>query len=277
MTDSHMSKTPGAAPARETITPSPIDLRQERGAFDIVGDVHGCGDELELLLAELGYQIELDRSGDEPRYRVVPPTGRRLVFVGDVIDRGPRPADCLRLQMDMSEAGLAFGVLGNHELKAARQMAGNPVSIAPGLRITLDDLDRQSPAFRDRVRRHLALLPSHVVLDDGRLVVAHAGIREDMIGQTSRKVRDFCVYGDVTGERGADGFPVRRDWAAEHRGSAAIAYGHTTVRRAEWRNNTINLDTACVHGGALTALRYPEREILSVPARRPYFGEPRFD
>lgn len=254
----------------------PIDLRHERGPFDIVGDVHGCADELELLLGRLGYDVARAGASDEPRYHVVPPPGRKLIFVGDLIDRGPRVADTLRLALDMIDAGSAFAVLGNHEFKAARMFAGHNVSIAPGLRLTLQDLEYQSEAFRDRVRRFVATLPSHLVLDDGRLVVSHAGIREDMIGRSSNAVRSFCIYGDTTGERGPDGFPVRRDWAAAYRGDALIAYGHTTVERAEWCNGTINLDTACVFGGSLTALRYPEREIVSVAAARPYFGEARF-
>jgi len=75
----------------------------------------------------------------------------------------------------------------------------------------------------------IADAPPYLVLDGQRLVVAHAGIKEWMVGQMSRRIRDFTLYGDVTGETDERGFPLRLDWAAEYRGPYAIVYGHTVV------------------------------------------------
>src|ERR1700754_1816372 len=111
---------------------------------------------------------------------------------------------------------------------------------------------------------------SHCVLDGGRLVVAHGGLREEMHGRGSGAVRDFCMYGETTGEIDEFGLPVRYNWAAEYKGKAMVVYGHTPVPQAQWLNRTIDIDTGCVFGGKLTALRYPEKELVSVAAARIY-------
>ena len=113
-------------------------------------------------------------------------------------------------------------------------------------------------------------LISHYVLDGGRLVVAHAGLIERYHGRASGRVREFCLYGQTTGETDEYGLPVRYPWAQEYRGRAVVLYGHTPVPAAEWLNNTLCLDTGCVFGGRLTALNYPERTTVSVPAARVY-------
>ncbi len=91
-----------------------------------------------------------------------------------------------------------------------------------------------------------------------------------MQGRGSGKVRDFALYGETTGETDEFGLPVRYNWAAEYRGAAMVVYGHTPVPEPEWLNRTVNIDTGCVFGGKLTALRYPEKEFVSVPAARTY-------
>lgn len=243
------------------------DRRDDSGPFDIIGDVHGCFDELRALLDELGYVVDRDAE----RFALSHPLGRRLVFLGDLIDRGPGVADCLRLAMDAVEDGVALCVPGNHEVKLLRKLRGRDVRITHGLDITLAQLEAEIPAFRDRVAAFIDGLVSHYVLDDGRLAVAHAGMREDLLNRSSRTVREFALFGDTTGETDEFGLPVRYDWAAEYRGEAAIVYGHTPVTTPEWVNRTICIDTGCVFGGRLTALRYPERELVSVPAARTYY------
>ena len=111
------------------------------------------------------------------------------------------------------------------------------------------------------------------MLDRGKLVVAHAGLKQEMQGRGSGGVREFCLYGESTGETDEFGLPVRLDWAAEYRGPAMVVYGHTPVVEPRWLNNTVNIDTGCVFGGKLTALRYPEREFVSVPASRSSNGK----
>ncbi|HEU4628128.1 MAG TPA: AAA family ATPase [Gemmatimonadaceae bacterium] len=249
-----------AAVVRE---PLPVDRRADVGPFDVVGDVHGCADELLALLAALGYVR--DAAGAHRH-----PDGRRVVFLGDLVDRGPRIPDVLRVAMAMADAGSALALPGNHDDKLARRLRGRDVKVAHGLAESLAQLERETPEFRRRVVAFVDGLPSHYVLDGGQLVVAHAGMTEALQGRDSRRVRDFALYGATTGELDALGLPVRRDWAAEYHGAAHVVYGHTPVAVPEWRNRTMNVDTGCVFGGRLTALRWPERELVSVPAQRRY-------
>ena len=243
------------------------DKRDDAGPFDIVGDVHGCFDELQSLLGKLGYVINCAAD----RFTLSHPEGRRLVFLGDLIDRGPGVVACLRLVMDAVEDGVAFCVPGNHETKLLRKLRGRDVRLTHGLEETLEQLAAEPPEFRDRVASFIDSLVSHYVFDGGQLAVAHAGMKENLLNRSSRVVRDFALFGETTGETDEFGLPVRYDWASEYRGETAIVYGHTPVATPEWVNRTICIDTGCVFGGHLTALRYPERELVSVPAAKTYY------
>jgi protein phosphatase len=261
----HVLRTPEqVAAVRVARVPLPPDRRAESGPFDVVGDVHGCLAELQALLARLGYVPPAD--GAPWRH----PEGRRVVFVGDLVDRGPRVADTLRLAMDMVDAGTALAVPGNHDDKLLRKLHGRTVHVAHGLEETLAELAQAPRAFVDRVRDFLDRLPSHLVLDGGRLVVAHAGLPQGLHGRESRRVRDRALFGETTGVLDADGLPMRVDWAARYQGRALVVFGHTPVLEPRWRNQAVDIDTGCVFGGALTALRWPERELVSVPAERAY-------
>ena len=241
------------------------DRSSDHGPFDIIGDVHGCHAELVELLTRLGYDVAEDGSG------AIHPEGRRAVFLGDLVDRGPDTPAVLRLVMQMVARGTAICVPGNHENKLVRALRGRKVQIAHGLAESLAQLESETPEFRARVVEFLDGLISHFVLDDGRLVVAHAGMRAEMQGRASAAVRSFALFGETTGETDEFGLPVRYPWAREYRGAAMVVYGHTPVPDARWVNGTIDIDTGCVYGGALTALRYPEKELVSVPAARTYY------
>lgn len=236
--------------------------REDHGPFDIIGDVHGCLSELRALLMKLGY-LPHGESFTHPQ-------DRRVVFLGDLVDRGPDIVGVLRLAMNMAAGGTALCVPGNHETKLMRKLRGKDVKVSHGLAQSLEQLEREPPEFRKQVVDFIDDLVSHYVLDDGKLVVAHAGMKESMQGRGSGKVREFALYGETTGETDEYGLPVRYNWAAEYRGKAAVVYGHSPVPEAEWLNNTICVDTGCVYGGKLTALRYPERELLSVAAQQVY-------
>jgi protein phosphatase len=254
-----------------TIERQPLwnNLRQEHGPFDMIGDVHGCYDELVELLTKLGYQVTADETAHYG-VKVVPPVGRKPVFVGDLVDRGPKIPAVLRLVMSMVESGTALCVPGNHDMKLMRKLKGKNVQVTHGLANSLEQLDREPEEFRKKVAEFIDDLVSHYVLDEGKLVVAHAGMKEEMQGRGSGAVREFALYGETTGETDEFGLPIRYNWAAEYRGRAMVVYGHTPVPEPEWLNRTINIDTGCVFGGKLTALRYPEKELVSVPAKETY-------
>ena len=252
-----------------SIAPLLNDKRAETGPFDVIGDVHGCRAELEELLEALGYRV--DRDADGRAVGAAHPQGRRVVFVGDLVDRGPDTAGVLRLAMGMVEAGTALAVCGNHEQKLVRALRGRKVTVSHGLGETLQQLSAESGEFRARVQSFCNELVAHYVLDGGRLVVAHAGLPEHYHGRASGAVRSFALYGDTTGETDEYGLPVRYPWADEYRGRATVLYGHTPTPVPEWVNNTMCLDTGCVFGGALTALRYPERDVVSVAAHQVWY------
>lgn len=245
--------------------------REETGPFDIIGDVHGCFIELIALLEKLEYQIEyVDYSNDSFGFKVSHPKGRRAVFVGDLVDRGPDSPAVLKLVMSMVKNGTAFCVPGNHDMKLQKYLNGKNVQIRHGLEQTVEQLLSETDEFKNQVKAFLYGLVSHYVFDDGKLVVAHAGLKEEMQGRGSGAVRSFCMYGETTGEIDEFGLPVRYNWASEYRGRAMVVYGHTPVPEAQWLNKTIDIDTGCAFGGKLTALRYPEEELVSVNAKEVY-------
>jgi diadenosine tetraphosphatase ApaH/serine/threonine PP2A family protein phosphatase len=158
-----------------------------------------------------------------------------------------------------------------------RYFLGRNVQITHGLETTVAELKSLSKADYERVKKQFMSLveqsPLYHVLDDKKLVIAHAGIRPDLIAQTSKRVKTFVLYGDITGETNKDGTPVRRDWAKQHKGSEWIVYGHTPVKKPRFIHQTINIDTGCVFGGSLTALQYPEMKIVQVPSSLPLVEE----
>ncbi len=250
------------------------DRTDERGPFDIIGDVHGCATELEELLEKLGYVAERVENPEplwgDTYYRH--PAGRKAIFVGDLVDRGPRVLDVVRIVRNMTLHQTGLSVAGNHDMKLLKKLSGRDVQVTHGLAESLAEIEAIESEQRDRFSQILANylegLISHYVFDGGRLVVAHAGLKESMHGRGSGRVRDFALYGETTGETDEFGLPVRLNWAADYRGAATVVYGHTPVPETEWLNNTVDIDTGCVFGGRLTALRYPEREFVSVPARQ---------
>ena len=226
--------------------------------YDIIGDIHGCSDALRRLCTALGY--------DSGFYH---PAGRRLVFAGDLIDRGPDSAGVLRLACLLVSRGRALLALGNHDDALGRWLCGEQIDLSKGgLAQTVEQIEARSDrkGFKQAVAALLERASLYLVLDGGALVVAHAGIEKEMIGKTDAETRRFVLNGDAVG-RSPEGKTLRRDWAADYDGSAFIVYGHTPQERAEIRRNTINIDTGAYRGGLLTAFRWPEREIVSVPSR----------
>ncbi len=255
-------RTPEEVDALTTILRDPLynNKKHEKGPLDIIGDVHGCYDELIELLITLGY-ADIGHTWAHPE-------GRKVVFAGDLVDRGPKTPEVLKLVMSMTAAGTAYCVPGNHDIKLMRWLNGKNVEAKHGLEHSIEQLAKETQQFRDEAKKFLDGLVSHYIFDDGKLVVAHAGLKEHMQGRGSGAVREFCLYGETTGEIDEFGLPVRHNWAAEYKGKAMVVYGHTPVPKAQWLNNTIDIDTGCVFGGSLTAMRYPERELVSVKAHK---------
>lgn len=242
------------------------------GPFDIIGDVHGCRDELVTLLQKLGYRKRFNYYAH--------PAGRKAVFPGDITDRGPRSLDSFWLVKHMVDSGNALYVPGNHCRKLSRYLEGRNIKIANGLEKTVAEINGLPEDEREYFREEFFNLyreaPPYLILDRGKLVVSHGGIKEEMIGKVTERVKNFCFFGDATGEVTEEGLPVRRDWAQDYSGEALIVYGHTPVPDAVFVNNTIDIDQGCVLGGKLSALRYPELEIVQVPAGAAYYDRPGF-
>lgn len=239
--------------------------KDEHGPFDVIGDVHGCFDELVMLLRKLGYEENAEAG-------MLHPDGRKPVFLGDLCDRGPKNVEVLRLVMKMVKSGNALAVPGNHDVKLVKYLLGKNVQLTHGLDKTVEELEKQDEQFRDDVREFLDGLVSHYVLDDGKLVVSHAGLKQEYIGRGSMKVRDFCLYGEATGEIDEYGLPVRLNWASDYRGKATVVYGHIPQLEVQAVNGTYCIDTGCVFGGKLTSYRYPEREFVDVDALAQYYA-----
>lgn len=254
----------------------PLVWKSETGPFDIIGDVHGCARELEKLLGKLGYDVKTRGPRGKRSATVSHKDGRRIVFVGDLVDRGPASMDALRLAMKAEKDGIARCVIGNHDDKFLRWLKGRDVRMSTSLKTTVDEAKAEKAKFLDKARFYLESLPSHLVLDNGRLVVAHAGLPERYHGIENRTSRSLAMYGETTGQTDDLGFPIRLDWARNYRGAATVVHGHVADRKVGRRNNVWSIDTGCVYGGKLTALRWPEQELVQVKAKRDYFPNPRW-
>ncbi|NPV72792.1 MAG: AAA family ATPase [Pelotomaculum sp.] len=231
------------------------------GPFDIIGDVHGCYGELVLLLARLGYRRQFNYHAH--------PSGRKAVFLGDIAGPGPRSIDSFWLAKAMVDSGNAFYVPGDYCRRLCRYLAGKEGESRQGLEKVLDEVealpeDKRS-YFREEFLRLIRNAPPYLILDRGRLVVSHAGIRADITGKVTEQVENFCLFGETRGETIEQGLPAIPHWVGEYRGEALVVCGHNPVSKAGFINNTISLDRGCAIGG-LTALRYPEREIVQVPS-----------
>lgn len=246
--------------------------REEHGPFDIIGDIHGCFSELTTLLGELGYTITpKDQNNFEAGYTVTHPEHRRAIFVGDLVDRGPHTPEVLSLVMSMVRNHDALCVSGNHDAKLLKALQGKKVNLRHGLEESMAQLEQCSPEFIESVIDFLHALPDHYMLDDNKLCVAHAGLTEDLQGRSSGRVKAFALFGKTTGEVNAEGFPIRLDWSSDYRSETTVVYGHTPTTRLQWNNNTLCLDTGCVFGGQLSAVRWPERDIVSIDAENTWY------
>ncbi|WP_428911397.1 bis(5'-nucleosyl)-tetraphosphatase PrpE [Niallia sp. Krafla_26] len=237
--------------------------------IDIIGDIHGCFHELQELTALIGYNWDTGIP--------IHPEGRKLGFVGDLTDRGPQSIQVIKTIYKLIQQDLAYYVPGNHCNKLYRYFLGNKVQVTHGLETTVAEYKALTKKEQQQIRQSFITLyenaPLYRILDEKNLIIAHAGISEELIGKQNSRVKTFVLYGDITGEKHEDGSPVRKDWALDYKGKSFIVYGHTPVKDVRIIGNTYNIDTGAVFGGKLSALRYPELEIVSVPSTMPYVAE----
>ena len=255
---------------------TPTQFQSDTGPFDLIGDFHGCADEAEMLLERLGYTLGMTGPVGARNYALSHPHGRKPVFLGDLVDRGPRSPDILRLVMPATKSGRAYTVMGNHDDKFRRWLDGHNVKVTHGLEETLHQFERESVAFRHEVREFLYDLPTHLLLDHGKLLVAHAGLAEKFHGVNSGAERSFALFGDVAKHRDEHGLPIRLNWACDYSGTPTVVHGHVAEPEVRVENRVWCIDTGCCFGGHLTALRWPEMELVQIPALKAYFQSPRW-
>lgn len=237
--------------------------------IDVIGDIHGCFQEFHELTIKLGYDWEQGFPTHQEK--------RKLAFVGDLTDRGPQSLKVIEIVFLLVQKDLAYYVPGNHCNKLYRYFQGNKVQVKHGLETTVAEFEALNKKEQQKVRKSFIHLyenaPLYHVLDEGKLIIAHAGISEELIGKQNSRVKTFVLYGDITGEKHADGSPVRKDWALDYKGNSYIVYGHTPVKDVRQVGHTYNIDTGAVFGGKLSSIRYPELEIQSVPSTMPFIAE----
>jgi protein phosphatase len=226
--------------------------------YDVIGDIHGCSDALRRLCDSLGYDENYNHE-----------EGRRLIFSGDLINRGPDSIGVLNVISGLVSRGRARLTLGNHDDALMRWLRGEHFDTSKGgLAQTIAQIEAR-PERKTLKKAILTLYqraPLYLVLDGGALIIAHAGIEEEMIGKTDAETRRFVLNGETVG-KSPEGKTIRRDWALNYRGSAFIVYGHTPQEKPLLRCNSVNLDTGAYRGGMLTGFRWPERILVSVPSR----------
>ncbi len=220
-----------------------FDLKNETGPFDIIGDVHGCLAELEKLIRKLGYQ---EKEGIYSHK-----DNRKLIFVGDIVDRGPDSLGVIR-----------------HDDRLLRYLKGNAVEVKHGLETTAEEFRNVSDGEKQEIIRFLENTPTYYVFDNGNLLAVHAGIKESYVGKYTKRIREFCLFGLTTGEINEIGMPVRLDWAKDYKGDTLIVYGHTPGLYVYRQNNAICVDTGCVFMNRLSALRYPEMTVVDVRKKK---------
>ncbi len=236
----------------------PCNKKDINGPFDIIGDIHGCNKPLNQLLQQLGYQ----KDDNDTFYH---PEGRIAIFAGDMVDKGTGNMATLKIVINMVNNGTGMAVIGNHDDRLLRYLTGNEVDTTHGMQNTIAELKNQPESFKVEILNFLQNLPSHLVLDEEKLVVVHAAIKPEFINKNSKAVREFCMYGQTEGDLNSFEVPTRIfEWTKSFTGKTTIVYGHTPSWEVKKLSNTYCVDTGCVLGHKLTALRYPEMEIVNV-------------
>jgi hypothetical protein len=208
----------------------------------VVGDIHGCYDELQDLLALVGF------SGAD-----------RLICVGDLVVKGERSREVLDLFM--TDARFA-SVLGNHDRAVMRALRGEQIELKQTQEKCVAELSHQG----GRYAQYLSSLP--LWLDLGAYAVVHAGVRPG-VALSAQDVEDLTELRTLGPDRTSRaGVP----WYDIYEGEKVILFGHWPAGHPRRGPSALGLDTGCVYGYELTAFILEENQLVSVPARRAYSG-----
>jgi len=229
---------------------------------DIIGDVHGSYPELLSLLEKLGYQLVFKNKAGLPKLAsVLCPKGRRLVFVGDLINRGPSSILVLNLVMQLVARNVAVAVKGNHEMELLQALRHRGKSFK--CHQTVKQLKKQTPGFQKKVLNFIKAMPWKY--ETKELIVVHAAFRS---GCAPAMTRRAAVFGDTRRSRNTS---VRNDrWVQEYKGTKTIVHGHIPMNSVAFRRSgkgawVVGVDTDCSRGNELSALRFPQLLVVSVP------------
>jgi hypothetical protein len=234
--------------------------------YDVISDVHSCFIELTELLEKLGYQYESNKN-----VYIHPESDRKVVFVGDLISRGPYHLATIFLIRSMINEGLALCVRGNHDDKIKRFAEGKAVILRHGDDKTAEAIENCNTITKQEIIDFFSRMPYYLQLDN-ELVVVHAAFRNKMLEfePFAKRCRDWALYGPVN-KLMINGLPDRIDWAAERKvESPIIVCGHQVYNEPRYINGVWQIDTGCCFGGKLTSVSWPEQVITQVKAHGIY-------
>ncbi len=230
--------------------------------YAVIGDVHGCYYELKELITNLQSKYGKDIL---------------IISVGDNVDRGDYNLKTLDLCIELFNEGKFIEVQSNHMDKFVRWLKGSNVKISYGMQKTVDEFLNLPKTIQEQYRKKIieyySSAPLYVIVNK-ETVIAHAGIKDDMIGKTGKKVKSFVLYGQTTGRYTPEGFPERLDWTKERKlkaNSPKIVYGHVVFQKPYINNKCYGIDTGCVFGNKLTAY-IPQIDTFEfVKAKKTYY------
>ncbi len=210
-----------------------------------------------------------DVHGDATGFAYAIATDRFIVQLGDLTDHGPDGAGTLRMMFDLVESGRGLFILGNHDLKLARTLAGDSVRIDPALQATLDQLD---DALKARTTRLVAAAPAW--LRFGPVLFVHGGFHTAMLEQPAPEhglqrpngAIARALFGEPTGRIQTDGFPERSlRWVDRIPCGLTVYCGHDRrstdgrpyIRHGALGGTAVFLDTGAGKGGHLSWIDLP--------------------
>ncbi len=233
--------------------------------FAVIGDVHGCYVEFESLVEKVRKEYGKNTL---------------IVSVGDTVDRGDYNIETVRYCFRLKKEGNFIEVKSNHNKKFYRWLKGKNVNVSFGMQKTVEEFLSLPESEQEKLRKeyisYYEKCPLYLIIntEKEKIVVAHAGIKDEMIGKTGKKVEAFVLYGETTGRYTEKGFPERVDWTKNRKvdeNSPVIVYGHVVFDEPYINNKCYGIDTGCVLGNKLTAYIPLEDRFIFEKARKTYF------